>query len=299
MELPGKYLKTERELRNLSIEEAAKLTKIREHFLKAIEEDRYELLPPGLYLKGFLTAYARYLGLDPNEVVLRYQRYLEDLTITKEKPLEPQKIEPQKQALFPSKRAMLWLFLAVLSTITLFAAFFISQMPRVSFRPTLDKKEPTLATVPSGSQIKEEGETQIEMSEPKKVKVEDTPVSDSPIFKVIQADVGTVIQRESNHLTLKGNSKEFICNNEKIYFLTKIKTPKVGRIAHVWVWRGKEYYRNEMEVKAPEWSVYSYVTLRSHQSGDWKVEVRVGDKVLTSLSFNVTGYKENQFEIRI
>jgi hypothetical protein len=98
---------------------------------------------------------------------------------------------------------------------------------------------------------------------------------------------------------LKGKSKEFICNNQKVYFLTKIKTPKEGRIAHVWVWRGKEYHRYEMEVKAPEWSVYSYLTLRSHQSGDWKVEVRVGDKVLTSLSFNVTGYKENQFDIKI
>ena len=76
MEPPGKYLRRERELRNLSIEEAAKLTKIRGHLLTAIEEDRYEILPPGLYLRGFLMAYARYLGLDPNDVLLRYKKYL-------------------------------------------------------------------------------------------------------------------------------------------------------------------------------------------------------------------------------
>jgi len=290
MEPPGEYLKTERELRNLSIEEAAKLTKIRGHFLKAIEEDRYELLPPGLYLRGFLTAYARYLGLDPNDVVLRYQKYLEELSISEEKPLEPQKLEPQKHVLFLSKRATVCLFLVVLSTMTLLAAFFITQIRKESFRPPLDQKELSLAPVPSGSQIQKEGRTQIVMSEPKKVKTEGTVVSDRPIFKVIEADIGTVIEREGNHLVLKGKSQEFTCNNQKIYFLTKIKTPEGGRITHVWVWRGKEYQRIEIEVKAPGWSVYSYHTLRSDQLGDWKVEVRVGDKVLASQSFNATEY---------
>jgi len=55
MESPGKYLKAERELRNLSLEEVSKSTKIKEDFLKAIEEDRYEFLPPVVYVKGLLT----------------------------------------------------------------------------------------------------------------------------------------------------------------------------------------------------------------------------------------------------
>jgi hypothetical protein len=254
-------------------------------------------LPPGLYLRGFLAAYARYLGLDPNDVVLRYQKYLGELTVSEEKPLEPQKLEPQKHVLFLGKRAMLCLFLVLLSTMTLLAAFFITQIRKESFRPNLNQKEPTLTPVPSGSQIQKEGRTQIVMPEPKEVRTEDTLVSDSLIFKVIEADIGTVIEREGNHLVLKGKSQEFTCNNEKIYFLTKIKTPEEGRVAHVWVWRGKEYHRIEMEVKAPEWSVYSYVTLRSHESGDWKVQVRVGDKVLASLSFHVTRDRKNLFEI--
>jgi cytoskeletal protein RodZ len=297
MEPPGKHLKTGRELQNLSIEEASKLTKIRGRFLKAIEEDRYELLPPGLYLRGFLAAYARCLGLDPNDVVLRYQKYLEGLTISEEKPLEPQKLEPQKHVLFLSKRATLYLFLVLLSIMTLLVTFFGTQIPKESFRPTLDQKEPKLAPVPSGSQIQNQGRTQVVMSEPKKVKTEDTALSNSPNFKVIEADIGTVIEREGNHLVLKGKSQEFTCNNERIYFLTKIKTPEEGRIAHVWVWRGQEYHRIEIEVKAPAWCVYSYLTLGSHQSGDWKVEVRGGDKVLASLSFHVSGDKENLFKI--
>ena len=60
MEPLGKYLKAERESRKLSLKEVSESTKIREPLLKAIEEDRYEFLPP-TYVKGFLNAYARYL----------------------------------------------------------------------------------------------------------------------------------------------------------------------------------------------------------------------------------------------
>jgi transcriptional regulator with XRE-family HTH domain len=297
MEPPGKYLKAARELRGLSIEEAAESTKIRKHFIKAIEEDGYELLPPGLYLRGFLTAYARYLGLDSNDVVLRYEKYLEELTISGEKPIEPQKLEPEKGVLFLDKRATPYLLLAILFTTILFGIFFITHIPQLSFPAVPGQTESMLARIPSDPYIQGWGTTQIEMPESKKVHVEDTIVTDRPILKVIKAETGTVIGREGNHLTLKGKSKEFTCNNQRIYLLTEIKTPEGGRITHIWVWRGKEYYRYEMEVKAPEWSVYSYVTLRPHQSGEWKVEVKVGDRVLASQSFNVNAYREYLFEI--
>jgi cytoskeletal protein RodZ len=42
MESPGKYLKAERELRNLSLEEVSKSTKIKEDFLKTIEEELFK-----------------------------------------------------------------------------------------------------------------------------------------------------------------------------------------------------------------------------------------------------------------
>ncbi len=290
MESIGRYLREERESRNLSLEDVSKFTRIRKQFLNAIEEDRYELLPPAIYVKGYLAAYARYLGLDPNDTVLRYQTYLKEFTISEEKRLEQQKPEPPRQVSFSTKRAMPYLILAILSTMAVIAIFFVSHILQASFRPILNQKEPAPVTMPSGPQIQERGRSQTEVSEPKRVKVEETALSNRPIFKVIDAGVGTVVYREGGRLTLKGISREFTCNNQRIYFLTKIKTPEGGRITHVWVWRGKEYHRYEIEVKSPEWSVYSYVTLHSHQSGDWKVEVRVGDKVLDSQTFNATEY---------
>src|SRR4030042_1466227 len=86
----GKYLKNQRESKRISLREVAKSTRVREHILKAIEEDQYHLLPPITYVKGFLFAYAKYLRLDPNEVLLRYERVLKGESVTPP-PTEPPK----------------------------------------------------------------------------------------------------------------------------------------------------------------------------------------------------------------
>ena len=290
MEPIGRYLRGERELRKVSLEEVSKFTRIKEQYLSAIEEDRYDLLPSAIYVKGYLTAYARYLGLDPNDTVLRYQRYLKELTIAEEKRLEQQKPEPPRQVSFSAKRAMPYLVLAILSTMIVLTVFFVRQILQASFRPALNQREPTPVAMSSPPQILEWGRSQTEVPEQKEVNVREAALPDRPIFKVIEAGIGTSVDREGGRLILNGISREFTCNNRKIYFLTKIKTPEGGRITHVWVWRGKEYHRYEIEVKSPEGSVYSYVTLRSHQRGDWKVEVRAGDDVLASETFNATVY---------
>lgn len=124
MESPGKYLKAERELQKLSLEEAANFTKIREPLLKTIEEDGYELLPHSLYVKGFLMTYARYLGLDPKEVINRYQKYLEDVGICQQK-----EISVLPAALPPKKKIRAWLFLALIGAILLFILSLIYLFP--------------------------------------------------------------------------------------------------------------------------------------------------------------------------
>ena len=85
METVGKYLKRERELRNISLTEISAATKIREHLLTAIEEDRHDLLPTPVFVKGFLMSYGKYIGLDPSDVVLRYESDLKELRGYEEK----------------------------------------------------------------------------------------------------------------------------------------------------------------------------------------------------------------------
>jgi len=69
----GSYLREARELRGLSLEEIAQETKINKIFLEALEKEDWEALPAEIYIRGYLRAYAEAVGLDPKEVLLRYE----------------------------------------------------------------------------------------------------------------------------------------------------------------------------------------------------------------------------------
>ncbi len=90
----GDMLRRAREARRLSLADAERLTKIRGAHLAALEEERYEQLPPRPYLKGFVRTYARLLGLDAGELIAEIESRLPPETIpglsrAVEIPLEP------------------------------------------------------------------------------------------------------------------------------------------------------------------------------------------------------------------
>ena len=65
----GEVLAAKRGERGLTIEQAARATRIRAHYLSALESDELERLVAPVYAKGHLRTYARYLGLDPEPLV--------------------------------------------------------------------------------------------------------------------------------------------------------------------------------------------------------------------------------------
>ncbi|CAB3392326.1 helix-turn-helix domain-containing protein [Kyrpidia spormannii] len=71
MEDVGQLLRKTREGRGLTLEEVAEATKIRSVYLEAIERGDLSALPPGVYARGFVRAYAEFLGLDGNEVLIQ------------------------------------------------------------------------------------------------------------------------------------------------------------------------------------------------------------------------------------
>ncbi len=72
----GAYLKREREYRHITLDEISRATKIRKYYLDAIERDEYKLLPGEAYLKGFVRCYAKYIGIEPDDAILRLEAYL-------------------------------------------------------------------------------------------------------------------------------------------------------------------------------------------------------------------------------
>lgn len=68
----GKLLSEKRESRYLSLPEAELATDIKAENLQALEEERFDALPSPTYVEIYLREYARYLDLDPEELVAMY-----------------------------------------------------------------------------------------------------------------------------------------------------------------------------------------------------------------------------------
>jgi transcriptional regulator with XRE-family HTH domain len=68
----GTALQDARERRGLSLAQLSQATKISVPILRAIEHNQIDQLPDGIFLRGFLRAYAREVGLNPDDTVGRY-----------------------------------------------------------------------------------------------------------------------------------------------------------------------------------------------------------------------------------
>ncbi len=68
----GRWLRHERELRQISLEELAQTTRIPLKMLQHLEEDRHELLPGEVFARGFVRSYARAVGIAESEAATRW-----------------------------------------------------------------------------------------------------------------------------------------------------------------------------------------------------------------------------------
>lgn len=65
----GERFRAAREARGLSLSDVSEQIRIRSVYLAAIEEENWSAIGAPVYVRGFLRTYARFLGLDPEEVV--------------------------------------------------------------------------------------------------------------------------------------------------------------------------------------------------------------------------------------
>lgn len=74
----GARLRRARLRRGIELDQIAKVTKVSSAFLRGIEAEAYEDLPAPVYVRGFLVAYARAIGLDSSKVATSYMARLEE-----------------------------------------------------------------------------------------------------------------------------------------------------------------------------------------------------------------------------
>jgi cytoskeletal protein RodZ len=68
----GERLQREREMRGITLEEISASTKIGIRSLRALEKEDFDQLPGGVFNKGFVRAYAKYLGINEEQAVADY-----------------------------------------------------------------------------------------------------------------------------------------------------------------------------------------------------------------------------------
>src|SRR5512141_2456245 len=105
----GEELRREREIRGISLKEIADATKISKRFLEAIENNDHKTLPAPVFTRGFVREYARYLGLNAEDMVNRYSSAaagddrIEKPPIADHLPTEPPPAPPRE---VPKKRGI-------------------------------------------------------------------------------------------------------------------------------------------------------------------------------------------------
>lgn len=82
----GNILRTERETQGRTLTEVSKAVYIKTKYLSALEEENFAAIPGEVYVKGFIRAYASYLGMDGEELVAQYDGPSESILLQKESP---------------------------------------------------------------------------------------------------------------------------------------------------------------------------------------------------------------------
>jgi len=96
MESFGRYLAQQRELRGLTAADVARETRLSPTAIGALEGDRFDELPARVFVVGYLRAYARCVGLGPEELVARYDEWRVQMGLVDE--------EQEEAAVTPRRR---------------------------------------------------------------------------------------------------------------------------------------------------------------------------------------------------
>ena len=70
----GELFKRGREKLGLTVDQVVEITRLRNHFVEALEKEDWDNLPPGVFVRGFIKAYAQVVGLDEKRALALYER---------------------------------------------------------------------------------------------------------------------------------------------------------------------------------------------------------------------------------
>lgn len=116
MESVGELLKSEREAQGKTIDDVAKATKMSTLIIGALESDHFSALPAPVYVKGHLRTYARFLGLDEDDVVDKYLRFTQQQESTELDEWDAVELELHEEKQRAGRR-WIWVAIAVVAVV--------------------------------------------------------------------------------------------------------------------------------------------------------------------------------------
>jgi hypothetical protein len=122
----GMFLLASRERHGVKREEAARETRIPGHYLRMMESNDYAMIADQLYLLPFLRRYAEYLGLDSEEIAIRFVR---EVQRAENSPSPASASISGKTEAAPSNR---WAIIGAIAVIALIAVWIILQRHHAS-----------------------------------------------------------------------------------------------------------------------------------------------------------------------
>jgi len=144
----GDRLRREREMRGITLDEITESTKISRRHLEALEGEHFDQLPGGVFNKGFVRAYARFLGIDEDRAVADYSAASNEQPEPENKfPLEIHD-EPDRE-LNPRRSYLPLVFaIAALAGVLVGYAFWIKSKPRTAAEQTQATRPAPTAAAP-------------------------------------------------------------------------------------------------------------------------------------------------------
>lgn len=145
MKTIGEIIRSARLEKGLSVEEVSQATKIDSRHIEALEKNRFDLLPPATFTKGFIRNIAKFIGRPPDELIAVYRR---DQKITPSNSF-PSKVEGKATAVSGGRGVLSNLglnrpsLLLLTAGVLIFATYLAFQYRAILIPPPLTISQPT------------------------------------------------------------------------------------------------------------------------------------------------------------
>jgi cytoskeletal protein RodZ len=153
LETIGKLLQTLRQEKNLTLDEISRQTKIAKHLLVALENDDYKKLPASTFTKGFITSFARVVGLSSDKALAIFRR---DFMVSQSGKILPKGLsKPLDKPTVVTSR--IFLIGAVVVLLCIFSVYLFVQLKSYNAPPSLEVSRPKLNSIVKGPIISVKG----------------------------------------------------------------------------------------------------------------------------------------------